>query len=60
MIYTVCMRVNGRYVKTVEAASEEEAESIAWAEGDFGDLEDVDGDVVYFESENGTYYTNEG
>ena len=52
--YNICMRITGRYLTEVEADSEKEAEEAAFSEGDFGDLHDIDGELVSVDpAENG-------
>ena len=54
--YTVCFSVTGRFKADVRASSIEEAREEAilmFEEADFGDLENVDGDVSVVEDENG-------
>lgn len=55
MKYTVSMRVVGYYVVDVEADSAEAAKEkaeIAFSEADFGELQNIDGEVSSYEDEN--------
>lgn len=56
MKYYITYKIEARYTAAVEAASLDEAKEIAdeqfW-EADFGEAEDIDGEVVYVEDEKG-------
>lgn len=56
--FYVSMRVEGRYIPKVYAKTEEDARRIAtemYSEADFGELEDIEGDCICVEDENGDF-----
>jgi hypothetical protein len=46
MQYVVRMRITAGYTQIVEAENEEEAKTLAWDTGDFGDAHDIDGEFI--------------
>ena len=58
MTYYVTLKVEGRFVAEVDAASIEEAKQMAmdqFCDADFGQLEDIEGESVIVEDENGNF-----
>lgn len=58
MTYYVTMKISGRFVVEVEADSIEEAKQEAgyrFSEADFGELEDIDGEPISVEDQEGDY-----
>ena len=58
MMYYVTLKVEGRFVAEVEASSIEEAKQKAvdeFCNADFGSLEDIEGESVIVEDENGNF-----
>lgn len=58
MKYYVNYTVEARYIAEVEADSLEEAMELAqdkFFEANFGEAEDIDGDVIYIEDNDGNY-----
>lgn len=56
--YWVTMRIEGRYIPNVMAKDPTEAREEAarcFVDADFGELEDIDGECVIVEDENGNY-----
>lgn len=56
--YTVTMKIEGRFITTVYAKSQEEAleeADSAYCDADFGELRDVDGEAIIMEDEDGNY-----
>ena len=58
MKYYVTYKIEARYVKEIEADNLEEArskESEEFSDADFGVAEDIDGEDIIVEDENGNY-----
>lgn len=58
MKYYVTYRINARYIAEVEADSLEEAKRKAdekWCDADFGAAQDIDGEPIIVEDENGNF-----
>ena len=58
MKYYVTYRIDARYIAEVDADSLEDAmmkSADEWCSADFGVAEDIDGEVVVVEDENGNY-----
>ena len=58
MMYYVTLKVEGRFVAEVDAASIEEAQQKAmnqFCDADFGSLEDIEGESIVAEDENGNF-----
>lgn len=58
MMYYVTLKVEGRFVAEVDATSIEEAQRKAmdqFCDADFGSLEDIEGESVIVEDENGNF-----
>lgn len=56
--YYVTYKIEARYIAEVEADSLEEAKKKAedeYISADFGEAEDIDGDAIIVEDENGNY-----
>ena len=56
--FYVTFKIDARYVAEVEASNVEEAKkkaSEAFSDADFGAAEDIDGEVIVVEDENGNY-----
>lgn len=56
--YYVTYKVDARYVAEVEAENIEEAKKKAeqeYIDADFGEAEDIDGEAIIVEDENGNY-----
>ena len=59
MEFTVGMTVKGRFYKTIKANSFEEAAKLAeeaYYDADFGDLKDIDMEIISATDENDAYY----
>ena len=57
-MYYVTLKVEGRFVAEVDATSIEEAQRKAmdqFCDADFGSLEDIEGESVIVEDENGNF-----
>jgi len=60
--YYIKMRVDARFTPEVEADSIAEAKKkaeIAFSEADFGDAEDIDGEIIHVEDEDGNIIETE-
>ena len=58
MKYYVTYRIDARYIAEVEADSLEEAKRKAdeeWCDADFGAAQDIDGEPIIVEDENGNF-----
>lgn len=58
MKYYVTMKIEARFVAEVEAESQEDARVAAieqWQDADFGVSEDITGECIIVEDENGNY-----
>lgn len=58
MKYYVTYRIDARYIAEVEADSLEEAKKKAdeeWCDADFGAAQDIDGEPIIVEDENGNF-----
>ena len=58
MKYYVTYRIDARYIAEVEADSLEEAKRKAdekWCDADFGAAQDIDGEPIIIEDENGNF-----
>ena len=58
MMYYVTLKVEGRFVAEVDAASIEEAQRKTmdqFCDADFGSLEDIEGESVIVEDEKGNF-----
>lgn len=57
-MYYVTMKIDARYVAAVLAESVEEAKEKAmgrYQDADFGEAEDIDGEIITVENEEGDY-----
>ena len=58
MKYYVTYKINARYIAEVEAENIEEAKQKAegkFSDADFGEAEDIDGEAIIVEDNNGDY-----
>lgn len=58
MTYYVTLKVEGRFIAEVDADSVEEAQQMAmdqFCDADFGSLEDINGESIIVEDENGNF-----
>lgn len=58
MKYYVTYKIDARYIAEVEAENLEEAKKKAedkFLDADFGEAEDIDGEAIIIEDENGDY-----
>ena len=58
MNYYVKFKIDARFVADIEADSIEEAKqkaTIAYQNADFGEAEDIDGEIIIIEDENGNF-----
>ena len=58
MKYRIHYKVTSRYIAETEASSIDEAKAVAeymFSEADFGESEEIEGEITHIEDENGNY-----